>query len=317
MRVIVSESARRTSSLVVRVALIVVLLAAMGGLPSPAPTSAARLTNVSAVVSFSGGINLRRSPAWSGSVIKVLPNGARIAVIGTNGDWFKVTATGSTGYVNSWYTTLQGTPSRVIRRGNTSRKMVALTFDAGSDLGYTETIIGTLEAKAIHATFSLTGDWMRFYPDYAAWIAADGFQIMNHTLNHPSYTGYSVGGDPISPARRLSQLEANETRLRGVTGVSSKPYWRPPYGDCDDGVLVDVGADGYSTTVLWTVDTMGWDGASADQIVNRVVGNAANGMIVLMHVGAASQDGVALPRVIAGLRAKGYRFGTVAEAIAT
>jgi peptidoglycan/xylan/chitin deacetylase (PgdA/CDA1 family) len=309
-------SQERQTHRFVRLACVVAFVASFWSALAVAPQSASAvsLSGVSAVISNPGGLNLRRSASWSGSVIKTLPTGTRLTVLGTNADWFKVTARGSTGYVNSWRTTLIGTPSTVIRRGNVNRKMVALTFDAGSDLGYTRTIIRTLEQYGVRASFGLTGDWVDAYPDYAAWIAGDGFQVINHTLNHPSYTGESAG-EAISPARRLSQIVGNESKLRAA-GASSKPYWRPPYGDIDDGVLRDVGAGGYGLTVMWTIDSMGWNGYSADQIVSRVLGNIGNGSIVLMHVGAASQDAAALPRIIKALQARGYRFGTVANVIA-
>jgi peptidoglycan/xylan/chitin deacetylase (PgdA/CDA1 family) len=239
-----------------------------------------------------------------------------LTITQTSGDWFKVTAGTSTGWVNSWYVDLVGTPARVITRGNTSRKMMALTFDAGSDLGNTEKIIGLLEEYGVKASFGLTGDWVRQHPDYAAWIAADGNQILNHTLNHPSFTGYSTGTGPISPARRLSQIQAAESAIRSATGVRAKPYWRPPYGDYDSGVLRDTGAYGYTRAVMWTVDSMGWNGYSADQIVGRVTSRAGNGVIVLMHVGSDSQDAAALERIIVRLRAQGYSFGTVAQVLA-
>lgn len=173
-----------------------------------------------------------------------------------------------------------------------------------------------MERNGVPASFGLTGGWMSANPGYTQWIAADGFQVLNHTLSHVSYTGRSTGVGPISPAKRLSQLVANEDRLLSLTDATAAPYWRPPYGDYDGGVLRDVGAAGYGISVLWTIDTMGWNGATADQIYNRVVNSAGNGAIVLMHVGGASQDAAALERIITTLRARGYTFGTVAQVIA-
>lgn len=281
---------------------------------APPPVSAVPVTGVTATVVNTGGLNLRSLPNWSAPVVKYLPNGTALTVKSTSGEWFKVTALGRTGWVNSWYTRLNGTPSVVITRGNTSRKMVALTFDAGSDLGYTERIIETLEREGIPATFGLTGTWINAYPAYAEWIVANGFQVINHTLKHYSYTGYSAG-TAISPASRLAQLIANEEKIRAAGGWS-KPYWRPPYGDYDSGVLRDVGAAGYAYTVMWTVDSLGWDGLSTGDITWRVVNRACNGAIILMHVGSDSADALALPEVIRQLRAKGYAFGTVEDVIA-
>jgi peptidoglycan/xylan/chitin deacetylase (PgdA/CDA1 family) len=103
--------------------------------------------------------------------------------------------------------------------------------------------------------------------------------------------------------------------LSGLTGTSTVPFWRPPFGDYDSSVLVDVAGIGYAYTVLWTIDSRGWQGFTADQIVERVLGQAVPGAIVAMHVGSQSQDGPALARVIEGLRALGYSFVTVADVL--
>ncbi len=298
-----------------RLPLVAAVAAGAGALSTPDDASAVTLSGVKLKVTTQGGLNLRRSASWSGSIIKVVPFGTVLPVIGTNGDWFKVTSGSSTGYLHSNYTTLQGTPSLAISRGNPNRKMIALTFDAGSDLGHTERIIDILQARGIPASFSLTGDWTDANRFYAAWIAAD-FEIINHTLSHPSYTGVSTGSSPISPARRLSQLRANESRLHLAYPGTYKPRWRPPYGDIDASVLRDVGALGYSKTLMWTIDSMGWNGFTTDQIVNRVLTNAVNGAIVLMHLGSASHDADALVPIIDGLKSRGYGFGTVTQTIA-
>ena len=39
----------------------------------------------------------------------------------------------------------------------TSRKLVALTFDAGSDAGYASRILDTLKANKVKASFGMTG----------------------------------------------------------------------------------------------------------------------------------------------------------------
>jgi peptidoglycan/xylan/chitin deacetylase (PgdA/CDA1 family) len=63
------------------------------------------------------------------------------------------------------------------------------------------------------------------------------------------------------------------------------------------------------------VDSLGWKGASTQQIVQRCLDGAVPGAIYLFHVGSASQDGPALQDVIDGLRARGYSFATVAALI--
>lgn len=200
-----------------------------------------------------------------------------------------------------------------VNRGNPAKQMVALTFDAGSDAGYTTQILQTLRANGIKASFSLTGQWTADFPDLAKAIAADGHIVMNHSQDHPSFTGFSTGTAPISRQARIDELQQAEAEIKAVTGVSTRPYFRPPYGDYDASVLCDIYAAGYRYAVLWTVDTLGWNGASADQIVQTALSKAKPGAILIMHVGSQSQDAAALQRVIDGLRAQGYSFGTISD----
>jgi peptidoglycan/xylan/chitin deacetylase (PgdA/CDA1 family) len=204
-------------------------------------------------------------------------------------------------------------PALEVRRGNSTRQMVALTFDAGSDAGYTSQILQTLSDAGVKASFSLTGEWSEAHPDLVKAIAAGGHLLMNHSYDHPSFTGLSTGAGPLSTQQRIDELDRADAVIRSITGQTTKPYFRPPYADFDGSVLCDIYADGYYYLVMWTVDTMGWNGASADEIVQTSLSRAKPGAIYIMHVGSQSQDAAALPRVIDGLRAQGYSFGTIAD----
>ena len=77
-----------------------------------------------------------------------------------------------------------------------------------------------------------------------------------------------------------------------------------------------LGSAGYSSLVLWTVDSGGWRGWSVSTITRTCLQGAVPGAIYVLHVGAASQDAVALPAIIHGLRAHGYSFETLPEILA-
>jgi peptidoglycan/xylan/chitin deacetylase (PgdA/CDA1 family) len=200
-----------------------------------------------------------------------------------------------------------------VRRGNPDRPLVALTFDAGADAGYTTRILETLRSEKIKASFSITGQWAQQYPDLVKAIAGDGHLLMNHSQDHPSFTGLSTGTAPLTREERISQLEQAEEAIKALTGVSTRPYFRPPFGDVDGSVLCDAYAAGYGYVVMWSVDTGGWNHATAEQILQTSLAGARPGAIYIMHLGSQSADAAALPQVIQGLRAKGYQFGTVAD----
>jgi peptidoglycan/xylan/chitin deacetylase (PgdA/CDA1 family) len=194
----------------------------------------------------------------------------------------------------------------IIDRFETSEPLIALTFDAGSDTGYTAEILDLLAREGVKATFGMTGAWAERNPDLIRRIHAEGHQLINHSWDHAHFP-------QISSAARVNQLERTDALLVELTGESTVPYFRPPYGEYDAATLADLAALGYTTMVMWTVDTLGWAGASAGEITQRVLDVAAPGAIVLMHVGAASQDAAALPAMIEQLRARGYGFATAAE----
>ncbi len=201
-----------------------------------------------------------------------------------------------------------GAGSRAITHGDTSRRRVALTFDAGSDVGFTSDILDTLARKRVTASFGLTGAWAEANPAQVKRIAAEGHHIFNHTWSHDSFTGLSTGRGPMSRAQRWEELDRTEAIVQRIAGVSTLPYFRPPYGDMDASVLADVGARGYTVTAMWAVDSAGWNGLSASRIVERTLRLTTPGAILIFHVGSQSQDAAALPAIIKGLRDAGYEM---------
>lgn len=188
---------------------------------------------------------------------------------------------------------------------------VALTFDAGADRGYAEDILDVLQEERVLGSFGITGHWAKANPDLVRRMAADGHLVFNHTLDHRSFTGLSDGLGGLSAAARRTELDEADAIIAPLIGHTTKPFYRLPYGDDDARVAGDVGSDGYTRKVGWTVDTLGWRGAQSTDIVARAVKLAAPGAIYVMHVGRASQDATALPQIIHALRDKGFTFQRV------
>ncbi len=205
------------------------------------------------------------------------------------------------------------TAATVVRRGDAHRRWMALTFDAGSDTGNTAAILRLLAARHVRATFSLTGDFARANAALVRRIAREGHLIVNHTDNHRSFTGVSTRTEPISPAERAAELVQADDAIAGITGTSTRPWFRPPYGDVDASTPLDVARVGYRYVLLWTVDSLGWKGLVPSAVAARCLNGATPGGIVLLHVGSQSTDAAALPAIIDGLRARGYELVPVGE----
>jgi peptidoglycan-N-acetylglucosamine deacetylase len=191
--------------------------------------------------------------------------------------------------------------------------VVALTFDAGADRGYAEDILDLLATAHAPSSFGLTGDWAKHNPDLVRRMAAEGHLVINHTLDHRSFTGLSDAGSGLAAARRRAELEQADAIIAPLIGHTTRPWYRLPYGDDDAQVAEDVAPTGFTRKVGWTVDSGGWRGWPADDILSHCLLGAEAGAIYVLHVSGDSQDRLALGPLIAGLRERGYSFATVAE----
>lgn len=190
----------------------------------------------------------------------------------------------------------------------TTRRVVALTFDAGANADGVSSILGTLGAEGVPATFFLTGDFVNQFPAAARQIAA-AERVGNHSMDHPYFTD-------LSGTQITSELTRARQAIAAVTGADPRPWFRFPYGDRNSATIAAVNAAGY-VPVRWTVDTLGWKGTSGGitaQIVrDRVLNALQPGEIVLMHCGSnptdhTTLDAAALGGIIDTLKAEGYGF---------
>jgi peptidoglycan/xylan/chitin deacetylase (PgdA/CDA1 family) len=202
--------------------------------------------------------------------------------------------------------------AETVRTLPTKKKVVALTFDAGSDEGYTKLILKVLRREKVKASFGITGRWIEENRKLTRRIAKRGHTIINHTYSHSSWTGLSAGSG-LSGAARRRELKRTDRLVRKFTDVRTKPWFRPPYGDFDASALRLLANRGYRYNVLWTVDSGGTVGLSAGAILQRCLDGLRRGAIYLMHVGSQSQDGPALEPLINQLKKRGYDFATIRE----
>jgi peptidoglycan/xylan/chitin deacetylase (PgdA/CDA1 family) len=194
----------------------------------------------------------------------------------------------------------------------TTQKIVALTFDIGPTDGVPK-ILATLRRDHVRGTFNIVGRVAREHPATIRAIAAAGELLGDHSNNHPHFP-------KISDRRVRSEVLDAAAEIEELTGRVVQPWFRFPFGESDPRTLKAVNSDGF-VPVGWTVDTLGWMGASrgitTTGIVARVLAARRPGEIVLMHGGAdtpgdhSTPDADALATVIRRLRASGYSFVTM------
>ncbi|MBV9685077.1 MAG: polysaccharide deacetylase family protein [Solirubrobacterales bacterium] len=195
-----------------------------------------------------------------------------------------------------------------VRVGTARRRDVALTFDDGPG-PYTPKVLAVLRRLHAPATFFVIGEWARRYPQFVRGEARGGFEVGDHTETHPFMS-------LLPAAVQWAQIvDAGDAIARA--GAPFPHLWRPPYGAFDAASLQILRALGM-LVVLWTVDTSDYARPGLHRIWYTALSGARPGAIILMHDGGGnrSETVAALPRIIAGLRRRGFRLVTISQLLA-
>jgi peptidoglycan-N-acetylglucosamine deacetylase len=207
----------------------------------------------------------------------------------------------------------------LVRHGSRTNPTVALTFDMGGRVGDALAIVQWLVDHDVHATIFMTGEMADSAATDAGRLvlgtvdAHPGlFTLGNHSYTHRDFRN-------LTSSQIRDELARTEQALGPRCGQDPRPFFRPPNGGHDGDVLAAVGAAGYDYTVTWDVDTIDWRpldndpaGPTADEIVTKVLANARNGSIVLMHLGGFETH-AALSRVVDGLHDRGFELVNLDE----
>lgn len=203
---------------------------------------------------------------------------------------------------------------REVWRGVRGRKRIALTFDAGGERDGADELLQALKDAGVHSTFFVTGDFARNNSDLVRQIAADGHTIHNHSWSHPEFT-------KESDEQIRAELGKTEQIVRDITGKTTLPFWRAPFGERDSRVLRVAAEAGYQS-IYWTTDSLDSVGEkkSPDFIIERILNPPSrpdpddfnDGAIVLMHVGEPL-TAEAVPGLIQELRSRGFTPVTIED----
>lgn len=224
------------------------------------------------------------------------------------------------------YRTDPGDPP-VLTHGVAGANRVALTFDSNMtdamlrrlDTGEVDSyanvaVVDTLQARHIPATFFLAGKWVQRYPELTRRIAADpAFEIASHSYAHRGFTAHCYQLEPEPPTDMAADVERSFAVLAPFGGRQTR-YFRFP-GGCYDAAALRAIAPTHATVIQY--DDVGGDPFNPDSssIATNVLRQAHDGAIVVLHITKANapRTADALPGVIDGLRARGYRLVTLSE----
>ena len=163
--------------------------------------------------------------------------------------------------------------------GNTSEKVICLTFDAGYENGCTAQILDVLKDHEVPAAFFLVGNYLEKNADLVRRMVAEGHTVGNHTLHHPDMSRLT---DRSSFEKELLGLEE---LYRQVTGQELPKYYRPPQGLYSEENLKMAKDLGYRT-VFWSLAYVDWNNdaqPSREEAFSKLIPRVHNGAVVLLH----------------------------------
>ena len=192
--------------------------------------------------------------------------------------------------------------------GDTTEKVLYLTFDAGYENGYTAQILDTLKVHQVPAAFFLVGNYLEKNPDLVRRMVTEGHTIGNHTMHHYDMQKIS---DRATFQKELQDLE--QLYLQ-ITGGEMEKFYRPPQGTYSQQNLEMAKDLGY-TTVFWSLAYADWNNDSQptrEQAFNKLLPRIHNGAVILLHATSQTNAQI-LDELLTHYKSMGYRFAPITE----
>lgn len=196
--------------------------------------------------------------------------------------------------------------------GDTSQKVIYLTFDEGYENGYTESILNTLKANNVQAAFFVTKPYVtgsyNGVPDreLIKRMSNEGHIIANHSVNHksmPKFTDENAFN---------AELTGVEEAVNNIPGCRMSKYFRPPEGTFSELSLYYTQKLGYKSVFFslayldYNVDNQ----PDPEEAKAKLLKNTRNGMICLLHAVSKTNASI-LDSLIKEWKRQGYEFKTL------
>ena len=192
--------------------------------------------------------------------------------------------------------------------GDTSEKVIYLTFDAGYENGCTAKILDTLQKHNVKAAFFLVGNYIERNADLVRRMVEEGHTVGNHTMHHPDMSKLK---DKEAFAKELQDLE--ELFLE-KTGKPLPKYYRPPQGIYSEENLKLAKDLGYKT-VFWSLAYVDWKNdsqPSKEEAFAKLLPRIHPGAVALLH-STSETNAQILDELLTKWEEMGYHFGTLDE----
>ncbi len=190
--------------------------------------------------------------------------------------------------------------------GDTSQKVICLTFDAGYENGCTERILDVLQKHDAPAAFFLVGNYIQKNADLVRRMVDEGHIVGNHTMHHYDMSKLT---DKAAFAKELQDLEAV---FKETTGKDLPKFYRPPQGIYSQDNLQAAKELGYKT-VFWSLAYADWNNdaqPTREQAFDKLLPRIHNGAVVLLHSTSATNAEI-LDELLTKWEDMGYTFASI------
>ncbi|MGL4772542.1 MAG: delta-lactam-biosynthetic de-N-acetylase [Clostridium sp.] len=192
--------------------------------------------------------------------------------------------------------------------GDTSKKVLYLTFDEGYEKGYTPTILDTLKKCDVKAAFFVVKPYIDTQPEIIKRMVDEGHLVCSHSSHHLSMASIK---DPEKFKNEFTEVEEAFTR---VTGKEMPKYFRPPMGKYSKFSLEQTNALGYKT-VFWSFAYKDWlidNQPGQKEGINKIKSKIFPGCIMLLHA-VSNTNAKILEQVLTDLKNDGWEFRTLED----
>lgn len=194
--------------------------------------------------------------------------------------------------------------------GDTAKKVIYLTFDAGYENGYTAAILDALKKHNVKATFFLVGNYINTSPELVKRMVEEGHNVGNHTYNHPDMSKIS------SKDSFCKEIESLEKLYEDTTGQKMTKFYRPPQGKYSTNNLQMAKDMGYKT-FFWSLAYVDWyvdKQPTKEEAFKKLLGRIHPGAIVLLHSTSKTNSEI-LDELLTKWEEMGYSFGNLKDLV--
>lgn len=192
--------------------------------------------------------------------------------------------------------------------GDTSKKVIYLTFDCGYENGNTGKILDTLKKHHAPAAFFVVGHFIESAPELVCRMADEGFIVGNHTFHHPDMSSIS---DQATFQKELDDVAA---LYQKTTGKELSHFYRPPRGVYSIENLKQADALGYKT-ILWSLAYVDWYAdkqPTPEEAYSKLLPRIHPGAIVLLHQTSQTNADI-LDDLLTKWEDMGYSFASLED----